>query len=143
MSHKNLCSLGNLNFCHNELKQLSLFNQDHKLFFPKLFSLNLGYNQFTELPMELYRFTELKLLTISNNPGVVQIPRDIGYINGLIEFEYNNVADPLVGTLNGIPTIPDKLTYLRSMEQRYKHFYNMLNLCQNPSLTTTVVNSED
>ena len=123
MSHKNLCSLGNLNCCHNELKQLSLFDKDQKLFFPKLFSLNLSYNQFTELPMELYRFTELKLLTISNNPSVVQIPRDIGYINGLIEFEYNNVADPLVGTLNGIPTIPDKLTYLRSMEQRYQYLY--------------------
>lgn len=127
MNHKSLCNLGNLNCHHNELIELSLFDKDRKLFFPKLFSLNLGYNQFIQLPMELHRFTELKLLTISNNPNVTQIPRDIGYINGLIEFEYNDVADPLVGTLNAIPSIPDKLTYLRSMQQRYFHLvvYNL------------------
>ena len=121
MNHKSLCNLGNLNFSHNELEELSLFDKDQKLFFPKLFSLNLSYNQFTQLPVELYRFAELRLLTISNNPNITQIPRDIGYINGLIEFEYNDVADPLVGTLNGIPTIPEKLTYLRSMQQRYEY----------------------
>ena len=119
MNHKSLCNLGNFNCSHNELIELSLFDKDQKLFLPRLFSLNLSYNQFTELPVELYRFTELRLLTISNNPNVTQIPRDIGYINSLIEFEYNDVADPLVGTLNIIPTIPEKLTYLRSMQQRY------------------------
>lgn len=119
LNHKNLCNLGNLNCSHNELTQLVLFDKEQKLLFPKLFSLNLGYNRFTVLPMELYRFTELRLLTISNNPYVTEIPRDIGYINSLIEFEYNDVADPLVGTLNGIPSIPEKLTYLRSMQQRY------------------------
>ena len=119
MNHRSLNNLSNINCSHNELKEISLTDKEQNLFFPKLFSLNLSYNQFIQLPMELYRFTELKLLTISNNPNVTQIPRDIGYINSLIEFEYNNVADPLVGTLNGIPSIPEKLTYLRSMKQRY------------------------
>ena len=119
MNHRNLCHLGNLNCGHNELNELVLFDKEQNLLFPKLFSLNLSYNRFTQLPTELHRFTELKLLTISNNPYVTEIPRDIGYINGLIEFEYNDVGDPLVGTLNGIPSIPEKLTYLRSMQQRY------------------------
>lgn len=119
MNHKSLCNLGNLNCSHNELKEITFFDKDQRLFFPKLFSLNISYNQFIFLPVELYQFGELKLLNISNNPNVTHIPRDIGYINGLIEFDYNNVADPLAGTLNSISTIPDKLTYLRSMERRY------------------------
>jgi len=121
MCHKSLCNLGNLNCSHNELKQISLIDVDQRLFFPKLFSLNMSYNQFVDLPMELYRFTELKLLNISNNPNVTHIPRDIGYITNLIEFELNNMADPLVGTLNSLSSIPDKLTYLRSMQQRYTY----------------------
>ena len=119
MNHKNLFNLGNLNCSHNELNELVLFDKEQNVLFPRLFSLNLSHNRFTQLPMELYRFTELRLLTISNNRYVIEIPRDIGYINSLIEFEYNDVADPLVGTLNGIPSIPEKLTYLKSMQQRY------------------------
>ena len=119
MNHRNLCNLDNLNCSHNELKELVLFDKEQNLLFPKLFSLNLSYNQFTQLPMKLFQFAELRFLTIDNNPDVTEIPRDIGYIEDLIEFKYNDVGDPLVRTLNDIHSISEKLKYLRSMQQRY------------------------
>ena len=83
MNHKTLNNLHNLNCSHNKLRKISLFDENQNLLFPKLTTLKLNHNEFTELPMELYRFPELKYLNISNNPNVTQIPRDIGYIKGI------------------------------------------------------------
>ena len=118
MIHRKLFNLGSLNFNHNELHSLSLFDQDQNSLFPKLFSLNISHNKFNELPLQLYRFTELRLLNISHNPTVQHIPLDIGNISSLIDLEYNNINDPLVETLDTIPSIVEKLTYLRTLQQR-------------------------
>ena len=116
--HKELFNLKYLNCSHNKLTQICLFNKS-ALLFPKLLYLDLSYNKFIDLPTELDKCTELKYLYINNNPGVIHIPRDIGYINHLNVFKYCDVADPLIETLNNISDISDKLTYLRLMQQRY------------------------
>ena len=118
VDHEELFNLQYLNCSHNKLTQIYLFNKSI-LLFPKLLSLDLSHNNFINLPTELYRCTELKYLYINSNPGVECIPRDIGYINHLNMFKYDDVADPLIETLNNISDISDKLTYLRSMQQRY------------------------
>jgi len=87
--------------------------------FPKLISLDISNNEFSDLPMGFDRFTELKYLYINDNPRVTHIPRNIGYISCLSTFEYHDVADPVTAALNDISDISDKLTYLRSMQQRY------------------------
>lgn len=117
MDHENLHNLAHLNCSHNKITEISLFNRSNVLF-PNLISLNISYNELTNLPTRLDQFTQLKYLYISNNQEVEHIPRDIGYISHLIEFEYDNIADPLIETLNNLPHIPDKLTYLRSIQQR-------------------------
>ena len=120
MTHEDLYNLEYLHCSHNELTQIYLFDESSQnLLLPKLISLDLSYNKFTDLPTGLYRCTELKYLHINNNPAVNHIPRDIGYIKHLSIFEYYDVADPLIETLNNISDISDKLTYLRSMQQRY------------------------
>ena len=113
--HKELFNLQYLNCSHNKLIQIHLFNKS-TLLFPKLLSLDLSHNNFIDLPTELRQCAELKYLYINNNPGVECIPRDIGCIKHLKVFEYNDVADPLIETLNNISDISDKLTYL---QQRY------------------------
>ena len=119
MVHDKLFNLGSLNCNRNELERLSLFDREQNLLFPKLFCLNISHNKFTELPLQLYRCPELRLLNISNNPSVTQIPLDIGNISTLIDLDYNNIGDPLVETLDTIPSIIEKLTYLRTLQQRY------------------------
>ena len=117
MDHDNLHNLAHLNCSHNKITEISLFNRNNVLF-PNLITLNISYNELTNLPTRLDQFTQLKHLYISNNQEAEHIPRDIGYISHLIEFEYDNIADPLIETLNNLPHIPDKLTYLRSIQQR-------------------------
>ena len=118
MDHTCLSNLGSLNCSNNNLEQVVLIDEEQNLFLPKLFALNLSCNKFVELPMQLYRFLDLKILNIGNNPHVKQIPLDAGYIAGLIEFEYDAIGDPVVDTLNAIPHIAEKLAYLRAMRQR-------------------------
>ena len=119
--HEDLCNLEYLNCSHIKLTEINLFstesNQD--LLLPKLTSLDISNNEFTDLPMGFDRFTELKYLYINNKPRVTHIPRDIGYICHLNAFEYHDVADPVTAALNDISCISNKLTYLRSMQQRY------------------------
>ena len=123
MDHRCLSNLGSLNCSNNKLEQILLFDEEENLLFPKLFALNLSCNKFTELPMQLYQFSELKILNIGSNPDVKQIPLDTGYITGLIEFDYDGIGDPVIDTLNTIPHIAEKLGYLRAMRQRYISIY--------------------
>jgi len=118
MDHRCLSNLGSLNCSNNKLEEILLIDEEQNLLFPKLFALNLSCNRFSELPMQLYQFRDLKILNIGNNPDVKQIPLDIGYITGLIEFDYNGIGDPVIDTLDSIPHISEKLGYLRAMRQK-------------------------
>ena len=119
MDHENLYNLAHLNCSYNELTRMSFCDKTQNSFFPNLISLDLSHNKFTDLPIKLDQFTKLKYLYIDNNQSVIHIPRDIGYLNHLIDFKYDNIADPLTETLNNIPHVSDKLAYLRSIQQRY------------------------
>jgi len=122
MDHRCLPNLGSLNCSNNKLEQIVLIDEEKNLLFPKLFALNLSCNKFSELPMQLYRFRDLKILSIGNNPNVKQIPLDTGYITGLIEFDYDGISDPVIDDLNAIPHIAERLGYLRAIRQkRYIH----------------------
>ena len=119
MNHEDLCNLEYLNCSHNKLMKIYLLsNNNQDLLFPKLISLDISNNKFSDLPLGLHRFTDLKYLYINDNPGVTHIPGDIGYLSRLSTFVYHGVTDPVTATLNNISDIADKLTYLRSMQQR-------------------------
>jgi Leucine-rich repeat (LRR) protein len=87
--------------------------------FPGLNTLEVASNSLSSLPKHIHLVTSLGSLDISNNKEITSLPLEMGHLENLFFFMYNNVPlrSPNPADLQNCKDTPSKMFYLRTLLQ--------------------------